>query len=246
MASSDEEGSVRTDQAESEESEGDAPGVSRSGSEYSERSRSKSRDPDVSAAPLEEDSSDAGVMSELTIEAVMKLDTYEDIDEVNEIDFVDVVEESYDLLTEVDPDEILDVEDVAGEVVFPSNSSLPPPRVHLVAAERIEEQPDLEMVIIPVKLETKEADVPAEEPCCFEDSRASCHVPVRSEELVDVSLKSCRSCLRRQIPLRAGSIWMPVVGIHLIAVWLTNLKRAVSGSRRECWIQGERCRPSVL
>ena len=61
MAASDEEGPVGTNQAESDESERDAPGGSHAGSTTSsERSKSRSRDPDVSTALLEEDSNDAG------------------------------------------------------------------------------------------------------------------------------------------------------------------------------------------
>jgi hypothetical protein len=97
------------------------------------------RDPDVSAALLEEDLNDTGGIFALAIKAVMKLDTYEDIDEVNNIDFIDEVEESYDFLTECDPDVIPDVENIAGDVVFPSNPSLPPPCVCLMTTECIEE-----------------------------------------------------------------------------------------------------------
>jgi hypothetical protein len=93
MAAGDEEGSVRTDQAESDESERDTPGGSHSGLTSSERSKSRSRDPDVSATPLEEDSNDAGGMSALAIGAVIGLETYEDINEVDEADFVDEVED---------------------------------------------------------------------------------------------------------------------------------------------------------
>lgn len=95
----------------------DAPGGSHSGSN-SERLRSKSRDPDVSAAPLDEDSNGTGGMSALAIGAIAELDTYKDRDEVDEVDFVEI-------LTECDPDDMPDVEDVAVDVVFPSNSSLP-------------------------------------------------------------------------------------------------------------------------
>ncbi|KAF8334382.1 hypothetical protein F5887DRAFT_921571 [Amanita rubescens] len=52
---SDEEGSVGTEQAGSDESERDAPGGSHSGSTTSsEWLKSRSRDPDMSAGPLEE------------------------------------------------------------------------------------------------------------------------------------------------------------------------------------------------
>ncbi|KAF8332543.1 hypothetical protein F5887DRAFT_1080686 [Amanita rubescens] len=207
MVISDQERSMGKCQSDSEESEGNTSGGSRSGSS-SERSRSRSRlrDPDVSAAPLEEDSNDAGVMSVLAIEAVMKFDTHEDIDKVDDIDFVDEVEESYDFLTECDPNMIPDVEDVAGEVIFPSNSSLPPPRVRLVTAEYIKERPNLE-VVIPEELEIIEDDVPAKG---LDDSSVSHHVLVCREEpvhtIVEESLKPSEvmDALKRWINLDAG------------------------------------------
>jgi len=110
----------------------------------------------------------------VAIEAVIDLDTCAAIDEVNEPDFVEV-------LTECDDP---DVEDVAGDVVFPSNSSLPP-CMHLETAECIEERPNLEVVIIPAELETEEVDVPTDEPFGLDDSSAGHHVLVCREEPVD-------------------------------------------------------------
>ena len=104
----------------------------------------------------------------VAIEAVIDLDTCAAIDEVNEPDFVEV-------LTECDDP---DVEDVAGDVVFPSNSSSPP-CMHLETAECIEERPNLEVVIIPAELETEEVDVPTDEPFGLDDSSAGHHVVVR-------------------------------------------------------------------
>ncbi len=128
----------------------------------------------MSAAPLEEDLNDAGEISALAIEAVIDLDTYAAIDKVDEPDFVEV-------LTECDDP---DVEDVAADVVFPSNSSLPP-CMHLETAECIEERPNLEAVVIPAELETEEVDVPTDEPFGLDDSSASHHVLVCREEPVD-------------------------------------------------------------
>jgi hypothetical protein len=53
-------------------------------------------------------------MPAIAIEAIAELYTYEAIDEVDEPDFVEVLMECDDP----------DVKDVAGNVVFPSNSSL--------------------------------------------------------------------------------------------------------------------------
>ncbi|KAF8327061.1 hypothetical protein F5887DRAFT_924997 [Amanita rubescens] len=92
MVISDQERSIRMCQSDSEESEWNAPGSSCSDSS-SERSRSRSRDLDMSAAPLEEDSNDAGGISVLAIEAVIELSTYKAIDEVNDPDVVEMLGE---------------------------------------------------------------------------------------------------------------------------------------------------------
>ncbi|KAF8311682.1 hypothetical protein F5887DRAFT_930679 [Amanita rubescens] len=207
MAASDEEGSVRTDQAESEESEGNASGGSRSGSS-SERSRSRSRDPDVSAAPLEEDSNDAGGISALAIEAVIELSTYEAIDEVDEPDVVE-------MLGECDK---LDVVNVADVVVFPPNSSLPPcnPRWKRCDRADVEESHEDEskgdIVVIPTELKVEEVGVPAEEPCSLDDLSASHHVSgYRNEPVETVFEKSSKlpelaNDLEGRISLDAGCL----------------------------------------
>ena len=179
IAVSNEERSMGTCQSDSDKSEWKAPGGSHSGSS-SERSRSRSRDPDVSAAPLEEDSNDAGGMSALAIaiEAVIELNAYEDIDEVDEADFVEI-------LTECDPDE----GDIAGLVVFPSNSSLPPCNPRLKRRDRAdveeshEDEPKGNIVIIPTEPKIEEVDVPKESGF-LDDSSASHHVLICREEAV--------------------------------------------------------------
>ncbi|KAF8337272.1 hypothetical protein F5887DRAFT_920400 [Amanita rubescens] len=153
-----------------------------------------------------DDSGDSEALPALAIGAIIKLETYGDINEVDETDFVDEVEESCDFLTELDPDEILDVDDVASDVLFPSNSSLPPPHLHLAIAERIEERSDLETVVIPAELKTEEVDVP----CGFDDSSTSHHVLNCREEPVDAvvekssKLSEAPNALEGRISLDAG------------------------------------------
>lgn len=97
-----------------------------------------------------------------------------------------------------------DAEDAAGEVLFPSNSSLPPPHLHLTIAERIEEWPDLGTVIIPAEL--KKVNVP----CDFDNSRPSRHVLICRDELVDAIFKNSSigsealNVLKDQISLETG------------------------------------------
>jgi hypothetical protein len=140
------------------------------------------------------------------------MNTYEDVDEVEDI-------ESYDFWTELDPDEMLDMEDAAGEVLFPSNLSLPPLRLHLMIAEHIEEQHDLGTVIIPAELKTEKVDVP----CDFDDSSTSHNVLIHCDEPVDAIIRKLSkpsealNVLEDQISLEA-SHW--AVGICLIAVRL--------------------------
>ncbi|KAF8333816.1 hypothetical protein F5887DRAFT_921651 [Amanita rubescens] len=153
-----------------------------------------------------DDSGDSEALPALAIGAIIELETYGDINEVDETDFVDEVEESCDFLTELDPDEILDVDDVASDVLFPSNSSLPPPHLHLAIAKRIEERSDLETVVIPAELKTEEVDVP----CGFDDSSTSHHVLNCREEPVDAvvekssKLSEAPNALEGRISLDAG------------------------------------------
>jgi hypothetical protein len=173
---------------------------------------------------LDEDSNvdDSGGLSALAI-AVIELNTYEDVDEVEDI-------ESYDFLMELDPGEMPDMEDAAGEVLFPSNLSLPPLCLHLTIAERIEEQPDLGMVIIPAELKTEKVDVP----CDFDDLSTSHNVLIRHDEPVDAVVRKLSkpsealNVLEDRISLEAGR-W--VVGICLIAVRLMKKERVVMRSR---------------
>ncbi len=174
MAVADEERSEGMCQSDSDESEWNTPGGSCSGSS-SKRLRSRSRDPDMSAAPLEEDSNNAGGIS---ASAVGELDTYEAIDEVDE-------PESMEILTECNRDKafnVKDVLDVAAVVNWTSNSSLPP-CIRLEMPKLHEEQPNWEMVVIPVELKTEEVDVP-EESGFLDDSSVSHHVLTCCEETV--------------------------------------------------------------
>jgi hypothetical protein len=131
---------------------------------------------------LEEDSDDAGGISASVIGAVIELDTYEAIDEVDEPDVVEVG--------------VVNVTDV---VVFPPNSSLPPCDPHWKRRDRADvEEPRGDeskghIMVIPTELKAKEVDVPGE-PCGLDDLSARHHIlGICRRNLLRRSLKSCRS-----------------------------------------------------
>jgi hypothetical protein len=184
-------------------------------------------------------------LSALAIGAVIELDPYDDIKKVDETDFVDKVEEC-DSLTELNPDEIPDVDDVIGDVVFRSNSSLPPPRVHLATAECIEGRSGLETVVISVELEAEEVDIPAEEPCGCNDSSTSHQLPVCHEEPGDTVIEWLSK------PSEAANALEGRVGLDA-SYWdsldngrANEAKTAVTWFRREYRIRGEYGRLSVF